>query len=181
MSDRCHLTWWAVPGCLYAGRLHAWVGSSDLSHRKWHKGDFQLARGLSARDKYLSNFLDRLRCHSNLTSIANFIQWFKEICCLQSIWKLKVFLYFCLSCYVSVCVYTDINSEILSLISSDDAWLLFSCYLLFQWGLLCSEKQLVFLKAVRTMLGSRWSRKRFQFHLCLLSRETGNSEMSVQK
>lgn len=112
--------------------------------------------------------LDRLRCHNNLTSIANFIQWFKETCCLKSIWK-QIFLIVS-SFLLCLCVYTDINAEILSLISSNDAWLLFSCYLLFWWGLLFSEKQLVFLKAVRTVPWSRRSRKRFQFHLHLLSR-----------
>lgn len=103
MSHWCHLTWWAVPGCLDADLLHAWVGSSDLSHRKWHKGDFVICCVVS-QIKICQILLDGLRCHSNLSTIVSFIQWLKETCCLQSIWKL-IFL-IVLSFLLCICIQT---------------------------------------------------------------------------
>lgn len=47
---------------------------------------------------------DGLRCHSNLRCIANFIQRFKETCCLQSIWKLIYFFLIVLSSLLCVCL-----------------------------------------------------------------------------
>lgn len=80
---------------------------------------------------------------------------------------------------MSICVHTNIPYAILSPVPMPE--LLFSCYLLISVRTFIFREAACFLKAVGAVLGSRQSEKWFQFHLYLLSRETGNPEMSVQR
>lgn len=122
--------------------------------------------------------LDGLKCHSNLTSITNFIQWFKETCCLQNIWKLIFFIVLSFLLCVYLCVH---RHKFWNSVTHQFWWCLttLSCYLLFQSGLLFPQKQLVFfLKPLGRCFKAGDPENSFNLTYVYYQ---GNSEMSAQK